>query len=63
MAVYPKRSIIAVSERCSFTDTVHFSRNVKESFGYTLAEIRKGDAVLQQELVDPVFLHIGKLDG
>ncbi|MFD2191650.1 GlxA family transcriptional regulator [Pistricoccus aurantiacus] len=60
---FTKKSITEVGERCGFADTAHFSRNFKDNFGYTPSEIRKGEANLRQDLVDPFFLHIGKLGG
>ncbi|MGC3872219.1 GlxA family transcriptional regulator [Halomonas sp. GXIMD04776] len=60
---FTKKSITEVGERCGFSDTAHFSRNFKDTFGYSPSDIRRGDVLLQKDLVDPFFLHIGKLDG
>lgn len=60
---FTKKSITEVGERCGFSDTAHFSRNFKDSFGYTPSEVRKGEMQLPKDLMDPFFLHIGKLDG
>ena len=60
---FTSKSITEVGERCGFSDTAHFSRNFKDTFGYSPSEIRKGTVGLQEDLIDPFFLHIGKLGG
>ncbi|SHE80013.1 Transcriptional regulator GlxA family, contains an amidase domain and an AraC-type DNA-binding HTH domain [Modicisalibacter ilicicola DSM 19980] len=57
---FTSKSITEVGERCGFSDTAHFSRNFKDTFGYSPSEVRKGTVGLQEDLVDPFFLHIGK---
>ncbi|RKD84180.1 AraC family transcriptional regulator with amidase-like domain [Kushneria marisflavi] len=57
---FTARSITEVGEHCGFADTAHFSRHFKKAFGHSPSDIRKNDVILEEELIDPFFLHIGK---
>ena len=55
---YTDRSITAISERCGFADSAHFSRHFRDTFGYAPSSVRKSGNTLAEDQVDPFFLHI-----
>lgn len=57
---YTPRSVTDIGEQCGFSDTAHFSRQFRETFGYSPSQARKTD---HEQAVDPFFLHIGAPAG
>lgn len=55
---YTERSITEIGEACGFSDTAHFSRHFRTTFGASPSELRRHPDSLHERLVDPFFLYV-----
>ncbi|MFC0269665.1 GlxA family transcriptional regulator [Kushneria aurantia] len=63
MLNFTAHSITEIGERCGFADTAHFSRSFKDTFGFTPSEVRRKEVGVQEALIDPFILQVGKADS